>query len=113
MPAGRARTPAPDNRNQRVWRTVMAIPAGCVATYSQVASLAGVPGPTGPRQVGYALAALADGASVPWQRVVNARGQISARDTPGGCRQRELLEAEGVCFDLEGRIDLGRYRWRL
>jgi len=38
---------------------------------------------------------------------------ISARDTPGGCQQRELLEAEGVCFDLEGRIDLGRYGWRL
>jgi len=112
MPAGRARSPALDNRNQRVWRTVMTIPAGRVATYAQVASFASVPGPTGPRQVGYALAALAADASVPWQRVVNARGQISARDTPGGCRQRELLEAEGVSFDLEGRIDLNRYGWQ-
>ena len=54
MPRGRARAPAPDNRNQRVWRTVMSIPPGRVATYGQIANLAGVAGPTGPRQVGYA-----------------------------------------------------------
>lgn len=113
MPARRARPPAPDNRNQRVWRVVMAIPAGRVVTYGQIAALAAVPGPTGPRQVGYALAALAADSLVPWQRVLNARGQISARDTPGGRRQRELLEAEGVLFDLEGRVDLGRYGWHI
>ena len=113
MAARRARTAAPDNRNQRVWRTVMAIPAGRVATYGQIAALAAVPGPTGPRQVGYALAALAEDSAVPWQRVLNARGEISARDTPGGRRQRELLEAEGVHFNLEGRVDLGRYGWHI
>jgi len=111
MPAGRARTPAPDNRNQRVWRTVLQIPRGKVATYGQIAGLADVPGPTGPRQVGYALAALASDSAVPWQRVVNAAGAVSARDTVGGASQRALLEAEGVTFDADGKIDFQRYRW--
>jgi methylated-DNA-protein-cysteine methyltransferase-like protein len=103
--------PAPDNRNQRVWRTVLQIPRGKVATYGQIASLADVPGPSGPRQVGYALAALADDSTVPWQRVVNAAGEISARDSLGGASQRALLEAEGVAFDAHGKIDFQRYRW--
>ena len=103
--------PTPDNRNQRVWRTVLQIPRGKVATYGQIASLAEVPGPTGPRQVGYALAALADDSTVPWQRVVNAAGSVSARDTLGGASQRALLEAEGVAFDTHGKIDFQRYRW--
>ena len=102
---------APDNRNQRVWRTVLQIPRGKVATYGQIASLADVPGPTGPRQVGYALAALASDSAVPWQRVVNAAGTVSARDTVGGASQRALLEAEGVAFDADGKIDFQRYRW--
>ena len=100
------------NRNQRVWQVVNAIPAGRVATYGQLAQLAGVPGPTGPRQVGYALAALAAGASVPWQRVINAAGFISARHSPGGSQQRDLLAAEGVAFDLTGRVKLDLYRWQ-
>ena len=103
--------PAPDNRNQRVWRTVLQIPRGKVATYGQIAGLADVPGPTGPRQVGYALAALANDSAVPWQRVVNAAGAVSARDTVGGASQRALLEAEGVAFDADGKIDFQRYRW--
>ena len=103
--------PAPDNRNQRVWRTVLQIPRGKVATYGQIAGLADVPGPTGPRQVGYALAALASDSAVPWQRVVNAAGTVSARDTVGGASQRALLEAEGVAFDADGKIDFQRYRW--
>jgi methylated-DNA-protein-cysteine methyltransferase-like protein len=103
--------PAPDNRNQRVWRTVLQIPRGKVATYGQIAGLADVPGPTGPRQVGYALAALADDSTVPWQRVVNAAGAVSARDSLGGASQRALLEAEGVAFDAHGKIDFQRYRW--
>lgn len=100
------------NRNQRVWQVVNAIPAGRVATYGQIAQLAGVPGPTGPRQVGYALAALAAGGSVPWQRVINAAGFISARHSPGGSQQRDLLAAEGVVFDLAGRVDLHVHRWQ-
>lgn len=87
------------------------IPAGRVATYGQIAELAGLPGQA--RQVGYALAALPDGSPVPWQRVVNARGEVSARrDFDGAPRQRLRLEEEGIRFDAAGRLDLERYRWR-
>jgi len=65
------------------------------------------------RQVGYAMAALPDGSRVPWQRVVNARGEVSERrDFDGAPRQRLRLEEEGVVFDAHGRIDLERFRWQ-
>ena len=104
--------PPSANRNQRVWQVVAQIPRGCVMTYAQVARAAAVPGPSGPRQVGYALAALAAGSTVPWQRVVNAAGRISVRDTEGGHTQRSLLEEEGVEFDLNGKLDLARFGWQ-
>lgn len=80
-----------------------------MATYGQVAALAGFPGQA--RLVGYALAALESDA-VPWHRVVNARGEISRRTTPGDeARQRALLEAEGIVF-AGHQIALARWRWR-
>jgi methylated-DNA-protein-cysteine methyltransferase-like protein len=89
---------------------VRRIPRGRVATYGQVAALAGLPGHA--RQVGYALHAMPEGSSVPWHRVVNARGEISPRATPGWeGYQRALLEAEGIAFDAAGRLDLERCRW--
>ena len=98
-------------RWQRIWRVVARIPRGRVATYGQIAHLAGLPGQA--RQVGYALAALPDGSRVPWQRVVNARGQTSPRSSfDGAARQRLRLEEEGVVFDAAGRIDLARYLWK-
>jgi methylated-DNA-protein-cysteine methyltransferase related protein len=94
----------------RIRAVVRRIPPGRVATYGQVAALAGLPG--GARQVGYALAALPDGSDVPWQRVVNARGEVSARAEPGADHfQRHCLEEEGVRFDRHGRIDLARHLW--
>ena len=58
------------------------------------------------------LAALPAGSDVPWQRVINAKGEISARAWPASEEeQRMLLEAEGVTFDPRGRIPLDRYRW--
>ena len=90
---------------------VRRIPSGRVATYGQVARLAGRP--RNARQVGYAMAALPDDLDIPWHRVINARGTISRRS--GGATferiQRVLLEAEGVRFDGEGRIDLSLHRW--
>jgi methylated-DNA-protein-cysteine methyltransferase-like protein len=81
-----------------------------VATYGQIARLAGLGGHA--RQVGYALAALPAGSDVPWQRVINAKGEISARAWPASeDEQKMLLEAEGVTFDPRGRIPLDRYRW--
>jgi methylated-DNA-protein-cysteine methyltransferase-like protein len=93
-----------------IYRVVRAIPRGRVATYGQVAMLAGLPGRA--RQAGYALHALPEASRVPWQRVVNSRGTVSPRGEPGAeDRQRALLEAEGVEFGADGRIDLRRYRW--
>ncbi len=95
----------------RIYAVVRRIPRGRVATYGQVAALAGLGGHA--RQVGYALHALTAERAVPWHRVVNARGQISLRAEPGGdLIQRQLLEREGVNFDAADRLELGRYRWR-
>jgi methylated-DNA-protein-cysteine methyltransferase-like protein len=96
---------------QAVYRVVRRVPEGRVATYGQVAALAGMPGAA--RQVGWALAALDEENDVPWQRVINAKGEIS----PRGAReiedlQRALLESEGVEFDARGRVDLAHFAWR-
>ena len=105
----------PGERNSeaygRVYRVVRRIPRGRVATYGQVAKLAGLP--RGARQVGYALHALHPDSRVPWQRVINQRGEISPRALRGPeVLQQRLLEAEGVRFDTDGRVDLPRFRWR-
>lgn len=94
----------------RIYAVTRRIPSGRAASYGQIARLAGIPGAA--RQVGYALHALPEGSTVPWHRVVNARGMISRRAAPGSeLTQRMLLEAEGVYFDLNGRIDLAKYGW--
>lgn len=96
---------------QRIYRVVRRIPKGRVATYGQVASLAGLAGHA--RQVGYALHALPQGSIVPWHRVVNAAGRISTRATPGGeLVQRILLEREGIPLDARGAVPLDRHLWR-
>ena len=96
---------------ERYYSVIRRIPEGRVTTYGHVARLAGLPGRA--RQVGYALAALKDGSDVPWQRVVNARGEVSRR--AGGAAferiQRAILESEGVAFSARGRIDLSRFGW--
>jgi methylated-DNA-protein-cysteine methyltransferase-like protein len=97
----------PDSSYSRIYAAVRRVPAGSVATYGQIARLAGLPGRA--RQVGYALHALSED-DVPWQRVVNARGALSPRSEPEAERlQRALLEAEGIVFDGHGRIDLARF----
>jgi len=98
------------NNYDRIYAVVRRIPRGRVATYGQVAALAGLDGHA--RQVGYALHALPTDNELPWHRVVNARGEVSPRS--GGDShelQRMLLEAEGVEFDARGRMDLKRFGW--
>jgi methylated-DNA-protein-cysteine methyltransferase related protein len=100
----------------QVWDIVRQIPPGRVTTYGQVARL--LPPPEGmdpkayaafaPRWVGGAMAACPD--DVPWQRVINSKGEISPR--PGAETQRQLLEEEGVQFDDRGRVDLKIYGWQ-
>lgn len=95
---------------ERFYKVVSRIPKGRVATYGQVAALAGLPRHS--RHVGYALAALTDD-GVPWQRVINSKGEISGRDYPDAVRgQRARLEDEGVEFDGRGRVDLKKYGWK-
>ncbi len=100
----------PTSNYDRIYDVVRRIPDGRVATYGQVAALAGLPGHA--RQVGYALHALKDD-TVPWHRVINAQGKVSPRSEPGyDGYQRHLLEEEGVVFTLSGRVDLKKYRWQ-
>jgi methylated-DNA-protein-cysteine methyltransferase related protein len=95
-----------------IYRVVSRIPRGRVATYGQVAELAGLDGHA--RQVGYALHALPSASGIPWHRVVNSFGEVSKRsDSDSDELQVELLRAEGVVFDTAGRIDLRRFRWRV
>ncbi|MEX2468906.1 MAG: MGMT family protein [Pseudohongiellaceae bacterium] len=95
---------------ERIWQVVSAIPAGRVASYGQVASLAELPGYA--RYVGYVLKNLPEDTRLPWHRVVNARGQLSFKPgTRQYRRQKALLETEGVVF-IRGRFSLARYRWR-
>ncbi|HXO19298.1 MAG TPA: MGMT family protein [Thermoanaerobaculia bacterium] len=94
-----------------IYAVVRRIPRGRVATYGQVAALAGLPGHA--RMVGYALHRLPEGQGVPWQRVINAQGEVSRRTSSDSDElQRLLLEAEGVSFDARGRVSLRRFRWR-
>ena len=99
----------PDSFQQRIWQIVDAIPAGQVATYGDVALLAG--SPRAARQVGGVLSRLPQGSTLPWHRVVNRHGAISLQGD-GLFRQRDALEAEGVVVSDDGRIDLEAYRWR-
>ncbi len=107
--------PNPKAYYAQVWEAVRQISPGKVATYGQIAFL--LPPPPGvdfetyrafgPRWVGGAMAACPD--DVPWQRVINAKGEISPR--PGAARQRALLESEGLIFNQKGRIDLKKFGW--
>ena len=107
---GSTHTIPPVTSYERIYAAVKRIPRGRVATYGQIATLAGLDGHA--RQVGYALHALPGRNDVPWHRVINARGEISPRSAGDSHElQRMLLEAEGVEFDVAGRVALGRYRW--
>ncbi|MCH7958552.1 MAG: methylated-DNA--[protein]-cysteine S-methyltransferase [Candidatus Hydrogenedentes bacterium] len=91
-----------------VYRVVRKIPRGRVMTYGQIATILGAP--RAARAVGYAMRASPK--KVPWQRVINRMGQISARgDVERPIIQQQMLEAEGVVFDDTESCDLGRYRW--
>jgi methylated-DNA-protein-cysteine methyltransferase-like protein len=95
---------------EQVYQVVRRIPPGKVATYGQVARILGKP--RGARTIGWALHSIPEGSNVPWHRVINARGIITLdAHGPGGAIQRALLEAEGIVFDEEGRIDLEAYGW--
>ncbi len=94
-----------------IYETVSAIPKGKVATYGQIARLAGLPGHA--RLVGYALHNLPDASKVPWHRVVNSKGRISLDSDPlAGSLQRALLRSEGIALDRDEAVVLGKFQWR-
>ena len=100
---------AEENFYTAVYRLVREIPKGRLMTYGQIAVILGHP--RAARAVGYALKAC-KGHDVPWQRVINAQGRISAKgEVVRPMRQRELLEREGVAFDRAETCDLKGLRW--
>ena len=94
----------------RIKQVIRRIPKGMVATYGQVAALAGHP--RAARAVVWILHSSSVKAKLPWHRVINARGTISLRPGYGYEEQRALLLQEGVMFDREGRVDLKRFGWK-
>jgi TDG/mug DNA glycosylase family protein len=93
----------------RIYAVIRQVPRGRVATYGEIARLAGIPRHA--RQVGYALAALRSD-DVPWHRVINAKGEVSPRAEPGTeAMQRKLLEREGVVFGAHARVSLAHFGW--
>jgi methylated-DNA-protein-cysteine methyltransferase-like protein len=90
---------------------VRRIPAGWVATYGQIAAMAGLPRRA--RLVGHVLQNLDPAINIPWHRVVNAKGEVSyaASRNGGDAVQRRLLEKEGIVFDDRNRFNLDRFRW--
>ncbi len=101
-----------DTRTQfskRVIKLVKQIPRGKVATYGQIAKLAGKP--QGSRGVGWLLHSCSKSHGLPWQRVVNSKGKIPApEDSLQYSVQMRLLQREGVDL-MQGRVDLAKFLW--
>ena len=96
--------------NNLIYMIVRQIPAGRVATYKQIAALAGKPGAA--RAVGNALHKNPYPIIIPCHRVVNSKGEISQSFAYGGAEnQRRLLLSEGVVFLTHNKVDLSRCRW--
>ena len=96
------------NTFEKIYEVVKSIPEGRVATYGQVALLAG--NPRWARVVGYALHVNPEPGIIPCHRVVNREGKVAPGFAFGGEGvQRQLLESEGIVFETDGRIDLEKY----
>src|SRR5215469_16763738 len=105
-------SPRPNNEAAAaICAVVRRIPRGWVATYGQVAAMAGLPRRA--RLVGHVLQQLGLATNIPWHRVVNAKGEVSYSPSRNGgdALQRRLLEEEGVEFDDRDRFNLERFRW--
>ncbi|OQX36739.1 MAG: cysteine methyltransferase [Oceanospirillales bacterium LUC14_002_19_P2] len=96
------------NRHQQIWLVVSKIPQGRVATYGQVAELAGFPRQA--RAVGSILSQLPRGSDLPWHRVINSRGELSFPLDSNKYQEQSRLEQEGIEFTGE-KVPLATYGW--
>jgi methylated-DNA-protein-cysteine methyltransferase related protein len=101
---------AVDSLSQRIIRRIRAIPPGRVATYGQIAMMAG--NPRAARAVFWILSSSSQKYKLPWHRVVNGQGRISLKPGTGFEEQLALLRLDGVEVDEEGRLDLEKYQYR-
>jgi methylated-DNA-protein-cysteine methyltransferase related protein len=105
--------PAPGSRyapfTERAVAIILSIPPGRVASYGQIAGIAGSPGAA--RQVARVLHSMSRTLRLPWHRVINSRGSISLPRGAGFEKQRALLRAEGVPVRDDGTVDVRRHRW--
>ena len=93
---------ASPTKQQKIWQTVLQSPAGKIASYGQIADLAGLPGRA--RLVGKTLGLAPDELQLPWYRVMRSGGQLAfAAGTPAALEQQQLLLAEGVIV-RNGRV---------
>lgn len=92
----------------QIYSQVHQIPLGKVSTYGDIAKFAGYPGYH--RQVGRLMATLPEGTTLPWHRVVNAKGMISQQGEDLR-RQRQRLRDEGIDVSEAGKLALKTYRW--
>lgn len=100
----------PESFHRQIVAVIKRIPRGRVATYGQIAMLAG--NPRAARQVVRALHSSSGKEKLPWFRVINSKGQISLKPGQGYELQKALLEDEGIEFGLADTIDLARFQWR-
>ena len=96
---------------KKVLKQIHSIPAGKVATYKQIAELAGKP--QGSRGVAWILHSCSTTYKLPWHRVLNSKGKISFdRQTHNFRQQKKRLENEGVVINSEGQLDLAKFQWK-
>lgn len=95
---------------EAVLALVARIPYGRLATYGQIALMAGFP--RRPRQVGMVLKGLPESTNIPWHRVVNVNGYVPSKGRWWGAQvQIARLREEGIDVDDLGNLDLAAYRW--
>ncbi|MDN4502241.1 methylated-DNA--[protein]-cysteine S-methyltransferase [Alteromonadaceae bacterium BrNp21-10] len=94
----------------KIWQTVLAVPAGKVASYGQVADLAGLPGRA--RLVGKSLGMAPTSMQLPWYRILRSNGQLAfAKGSESAERQKGLLQTEGVVV-MNNRVRLKEFQWQ-
>ena len=103
-------SPSPSSFGQQVIFQILQVPAGTVATYKQIAELAGKP--QGSRGVAWILHACSTAYKLPWHRVLSSQGKISFDPSSSNFkRQRKLWLSEGVSVSANGKLDLAKFQW--